>query len=146
MSGVVREWNEKRVWSLADAPFWVEVVHWTHESGIDRKQINCWNVYAYITDKHPRFLRFKKNDFYQQAAEELPFHGGCTYCQRQMRDGLSLYKVGSDYRHFGDERFEQVKERETAAGREIFADALTLFNFLLAEQNQPESSNAPALS
>jgi hypothetical protein len=94
----------RREWMVAtDGKSWgVQVVAWSRDG-----DVWGWNVYALIYEQHPLH---KDVD----AALNLHFHGGPTYDKRIVtspaqgirydwqRESNTL-KVGSDYRHSGDE-------------------------------------------
>ena len=92
---------------------------------------HAWNVYANIFDNHPHFGNV-------EWAKNLPFHGGCTFDkiitteyakpEAERADWMKTYKcikVGSDYAHYGDERFEQYSPADGVPS-EIQCDVLEL--------------------
>lgn len=67
-----------------------------------------WNVYARIFDTHPLF------DDPEKAMEVLPFAGGCTYDEMEIRipargieydwqKEIKILVLGSDYAHIWDD-------------------------------------------
>ncbi len=128
-------WLKKKLWIQDAETFSVEVVHRSHTHTLTTPDevLHTWNVYAYIGIKHPRFRRITGRDFWQAAIGELPLHGGCTFLEKQQFGEHELQKVGSDYRHYGDECFERAKSKSDATA--VFHDAQELYDFLLAEQN-----------
>ena len=128
-------WNKQEKWVRRHNTFSVEVLHWrtddrTEEEG-ESPNNNMWNVYAKIYEGHPRYALFVGSDMFQSAAEALPLHGGSTYLTKQYDGYYSLYKVGSDYAHYRDDRFRRFSTE--AEAHEVFADADELFIFLLNE-------------
>lgn len=120
-------WREKRVWVKQGAHFAVEIVHWTDDwpTGITRNGHNHWNVYAYIYAKHRLFEPVKNREF-----NALPLHGGETYRRYHWDErGAKIVsiQVGSDYSHFGDDRFSHMTILEDS---EVERDAEYLFDFL----------------
>jgi len=124
-------WRKKGLWIKDENTFSVEVSHRVNPDGT----YHSWNVYAYIGKKHPRFARFIGTYFSQAATDELPFHGGCTFCELQQFGRHSCYKVGSDYHHLGDHGFEIAESEDDEYAQEVFRDAQKLYDFLLAEQD-----------
>lgn len=92
-----------------------------------------WCVYAYIYAKHPRFARFDGDRMWQQAAVELPLHGGSSYLKWHSELGKPPHcvQVGADYNHLHDDRFTHYATEDEAA--EVFRDAGELFDFLMKE-------------
>ncbi len=126
-------WDKRDVWIRKHKTFSVEIVHWrtdynTVEEG-ESPNNNMWNVYAEIYEGHPRYDLFVGSEMFQAAAEALPLHGGLTYLTKQYDGYYSLYKVGSDYAHYRDDRFTRFSTAKEAY--EVFADAAELFIFLL---------------
>ena len=139
-------WDKQDVWIRRHETFSVEIVHWRTdynpvEEGESPKN-NMWNVYANIGEKHPRYALFVGDDMFQPAAEALPLHGGSTHLTKRHNGYYLLYKVGSDYAHYRDDRFSRFSTDEEA--NEVFADADELFIFLLNEVKEI-SNDAPTL-
>lgn len=95
-----------------------------------------WNVYAYIYEGHPLFAE-EHREFVKYG---LPFHGGCTFdligttqplmgikytWQRESK----YIKVGCDYNHYEDERFNSSDPREGVPWR-IQEDVKELYEVL----------------
>jgi len=105
---------------------------------------NAWCVYAIVLKGHWLFesLLVDKPYYDIGAVNDLPLHGGCTYFQHQLHheDGDGMYwrtykkgevwgvKVGCYYSHFGDDRFEEAHDRESA--QTVFHDADRLLAYL----------------
>lgn len=105
-------------------------------AGVTQDQY-CWNVYANIFDNHPQFGNV-------EWAQNLPFHGGCTFgkiittefatpeAERyEWMKTQKCLKVGSDYAHYGDERFEDYAP-SYGVPSEIQCDVLELAAALAA--------------
>ena len=107
--------------------------HWNPREGCQ-----VWNVYAYIYQNHRLFDSFKGSDMFQPASSALPLHYGPTFLEYNSNEngGIAYVRVGSDYRHQGDERFTNCKTREAAW--EVFQDAEELFTYL---STNPEDTN-----
>ncbi len=138
--------EEWRKWGHGEKPsFLIAVKHWLdRDPGVQLDYVGSygphhWNVYAYIYPSHPRFNRFKGNDHYQNATEDLPLHGGPTFLQYHFDKDMNVcaIQVGSDYGHSGDEYFSGAATNKDA--REVFQDAEALFNFL--QQEVPTSED-----
>ena len=105
---------------------------------------HCWNVYANIFDNHPMFSNV-------EWAKGLPFHGGCTFDkiittefatpEAERYDWMKTYKfikVGSDYAHYGDERFESYSPADGVPS-EIQCDVSELAAALSVDPSLPAS-------
>lgn len=146
-----QHWEHKEEWRASGTShlgFCVVVSR--HEVGVrddDDRGPHCWCVYAWIYPGHPRFKRFKDESIFQDAATELPLHGGvitnATLVRKHYtaKEGVISVQVGSDYRHLHDERFTHMATRDEA--REVFRDAERLVEFLKAE-NTPDVVAQPA--
>jgi hypothetical protein len=110
-------------WKYYGVSFDVEVVHWRLANSL----YNRWNVYAYVYPEHRLFSEI--GDRFGEVPD-LPFHGGVTLIQFTYdKDGnVTCKKIGSDYTHVGDDRFENYEEEDSA--REVFHDADKLFEAL----------------
>lgn len=141
MSALRRQevWSKSETWTRYASTFSVQVVHWEvstplhNEDGGQR-----WNVYAIISDRHPRFKLIEGYDIWQEALQELPLYWGCTFIQKSTMSFGQHVKVGSDYAHVDDEEYMRATEANTVAARQVFADAQELYDFLLKEE-QAES-------
>lgn len=119
-------WEASQSWLRRGRNFRVEVLHF--HRGTDSG--HHWCVYAYAYPSHPLFHRFKGEDMWQGATDELELHGGCTFCQAYRdADGVPVaWKVGCDYQHYGDERYQRLAPDGT--GNLVFRDAGVLFDQL----------------
>lgn len=136
-------WSHVEEWYKRGVDFQVMVKRWSiSESCVNpREGCQIWNVYAYIYPKHRLWDGFEGPDMFQPAANNLPLHCGPTFLEYHIgqdgQDGKVEYlKVGSDYRHLGDERFSHYETREDAL--EVFQDAEELFTYLSLN---PEDTN-----
>jgi hypothetical protein len=128
------EWEHKDLWNKRGGNFLVQVSRHLKSLGSANEGVNRWCVYAYIYPEHPHYTAFKDAGFYQEAAEILPLHGGCTYLEYIQYDGeLTSIKVGCDYHHLGDEVFTYYDDR--ASADKVFRDADELFAWLLQHDN-----------
>lgn len=130
-------WEHKDTWRQRAPTFLVEISR--HNGGeYCETGPHRWCVYAYIYPTHPRFKRFDGTaNYWQQAVDELPLHGGPTYMITHLgydgaADKVTSYQVGCDYSHLGDERFTHMATLDDA--RSVQADADRLFAFLAAEE------------
>lgn len=123
------EWKQAEEWSRSGRGFSVIVRHWSVQYGAEPVK-HCWNVYAVISSRHPLFESFTDDTMYQDAACALPLHAGPSYFERfhAQPPRLAAVKVGSDYRHYRDERFAECETRADAY--EVFRDADELFDHL----------------
>ena len=122
-------WRHKDIWIKADPGFAVEVSrHSSDPSGSEGP--NRWCVYAYIYPTHPHFCKFEGSRMWQDAATEMPLHGGPSLLVRHIKDDGSpaSIQVGSDYHHDGDCEFTHYADAESAS--QVFADAENLFSWL----------------
>ncbi len=133
-------WDRKELWRKWADGFMVEVSR--HEEPV-RDQSFCydaegphrWCVYAYIYPKHPHFARFDGTEnMWQEAAAELPFHGGPSFYRKHINGGGEVvsYQVGADYHHLHDTHFTRCATPAEAS--EVFEDAQALFNRLNARE------------
>jgi len=131
-------WDHKDEWRKRERSFLVTV---TRHSEPVREESACfdargehrWAVYAYIYPGHPRFARFARDQgMWQEAASELPFHGGPSLLEFPEYDGkCTCVKVGADYDHLHDESFTRYATREDAW--RVFSDAEDLYERLRGE-------------
>lgn len=129
------EWREVRRWLARGDNFTVEVAH--ENLAMSRKGgMNRWNVYAYIYPSHPHFGNFSGDDWYQDAAMDMPLHGGPTFFMWNRTSGSQTVQVGCDYCHLHDDSYERASTREEAYG--VFDDAERLFRWL---ENYPKSKS-----
>ncbi len=127
------EWAHKDTWRKEGNNFLVTIEHFrigytpSRGEGVER-----WCVYAYVYPKHPRFKAFKDTDIRQDATNDLPLHGGCTYLRRHTdNDGaVCSIQVGADYNHLHDSFFTRL---DSFHGSEVQTDAARLFAVLAAE-------------
>lgn len=115
----------------------VQIKHWIRPSyeaimnGSD-EVVNHWNVYATLWPEHSMFERSSEatEQDYMSAGLNLPFHGGQTYHRRYYdEDGeVVAVEMGSDYAHYGDERFESYTTLSDAVAVEM--DARELLTYL----------------
>lgn len=135
-------WSKSETWTRYASTFSVQVVHWEVSTSTDSEDGGQrWNVYAIISDKHPRFKLIESCDIWQEVLQELPLYWGCTFVQKSaMRFGQHV-KVGSDYAHVNDEEYMRASHENTAAARQVFADAQELYDFLLKEEQAESTSN-----
>lgn len=133
------------VWLARGSDFAVEVKHrdtgkppysmWAAPGG------HHWTMYAYIYPKHPLFARLRTSGerhelMYQDAANDLPLHGGPTYFMVHRVDGqgdISSVEVGCDYQHqhLHDDMYSMAQPEEDGSPNYMIADdAKTLFNHL----------------
>lgn len=140
-------WNKSTSWKQRGENFLVEVVHGTeaplppelamYSTGDGR---NRWYVYAYIYPKHPHFKAFTGNSLFQDAANVLPLHSGCSLLREHLDRGetgketavtVTSYQVGADYNHYGDGHFTRCDSfYGVDEDFEVFADAKALFDTL----------------
>lgn len=132
--------GEKQSWKHNGKNFAVEVVWWKDASYQAAKESlppelfdgvpeNHWNVYAYIYPKHPFFDKIVSESFYDYGVD-LPLHCGSSFHKWYYNaKGEVLYKkIGSDYQHYQDDRFERYKTKEEAW--QVFNDATELIEML----------------
>ena len=133
-----RQWSKKQVWVFAGDKFRVEIVTWERFTqaacdkfanagfGMDTGR-HAWNVYCYIYPGHPAFKFLGDRDV--EATYDWPFHGGATLFERNARDGVVIsIQIGSDYSHYGDDRFSFSDKLED--NKQVMADAVELVEFL----------------
>jgi hypothetical protein len=106
-------------WRREGQDFCIEVQHCA--TGLEHAP-NRWNVYAYVYPKHVLFKTFNTSGMFQDACQNLPFHGGCTYIRFH---GIDSVQVGADYQHLYDNHFAHYKTPKEAS--EVFRDAENLF-------------------
>ena len=124
------EWDHKDEWRRRGKNFMVTVTRHSEDYG---EGPHRWAVYAYIYPEHPRFSRFNGPAMWQEAATELPMHGGPSLLRWHYDDARNptSVQVGADYHHLCDERFTHYANAEDAA--RVFLDADELFDFLSKE-------------
>ena len=126
------EWKNRDIFYTYGKDFCMEIVHWVKSYGA-----NAWNIYVYLYSDHPTFDKVDLTAFYPEV-EEISWHGGCTFMEViYNRDGTKkrAIKLGCDYCHYGDERFEAAIN--LAEAPEVLADANRIF------QKLQEIANAP---
>ncbi len=131
-------WEKKDSWFRKAATFSVEVTHVFFEGVKDViPSKHGWFIYVYIFETHPMFTRFDDDDSNINCAHALEFHGGCTFRQHIHRAGKKVgIKVGCDYRHYGDEYYEDLSCKEEAGS--VFYDADVIFNTLKDMQDDAQ--------
>lgn len=114
---------EKQSWVYYGNNFRVETIHWFRTD--DNK--NKWNIYAYIYPKHPLFDKVTSESLFEV---DLPLHCGASFHQWFFnKDGVvTSKKIGSDYQHIYDDKFESFTTKEDAY--EVFNDADELIEYL----------------
>jgi len=127
------EWNKKEVWNIRGDNCYIEVVNSKRkipdELKVWEEGENSWFVYAYIYENHPLFKKFDGDSIFQDAANNLPLHGGCTFiCYSGDGKSFLSVKVGADYKHLHDDRFSNYETQEDA--KEVFDDAKKLLEYL----------------
>jgi hypothetical protein len=124
------DWDKKTLWRKRSTNFAVEVSQHTARPLDPIDGENRWCVYAYIYPEHPHFAAFGNDSPFQDAADAMPLHGGCSYLHRHMKpDGNpASIQVGADYNHFRDGHYTHMSNKEEAAS--VFADADELFQWL----------------
>jgi hypothetical protein len=130
------EWKHEDKWSRRGRNFLVTVTR--HEVAVHEPEgPHRWCVYAWIYPKHPRFARFEGDRMWQDAATELPFHGGPSLLRwHRAEDGTATsVQVGADYNHLHDDRFTYMANPAEAYA--VFNDADGLFAMLEREDVQP---------
>lgn len=134
---------KKEVWRCNASTFSVEVVHWTSVVRCKAEGPHRWNVYANLSEKHPRFALIKGHDMWQPAANALPLHRGCTWLERSKTRYGEEIQVGSDYSHLYDDCYTHAADETHAAAKRVFTDALELFDFLLQEEIGGHTNEEP---
>ena len=127
----MNDWTHRDEWRKRGEKFLVTITrHAETTSDFDPHGPNRWCVYAYIYSEHALFSKFVGEDLWQAATENIPFHGGCSFCRKHMSaEGIcTSYQVGADYSHLGDEEFSRYVTQDDAA--EAFSDAQRLVNYL----------------
>lgn len=127
-------WSHKNLWRRGGNGFCVEVSR--HDVALiseDDRGANRWCVYAYIYPDHPRFLRFSGDRLRQDAAVELPLHGGASLLTYHANsNGVTVsVQVGADYNHLSDSHYTRYETASEAMS--VFMDAHDLFQFLQSE-------------
>lgn len=126
------KWAHKDEWHQHGKDFLVVVKHHTVTKSelAQYEGIHRWAVYAYIYPKHSRFKDFSGTAIYQQAASELPLHGGPSLLRwhRDDNGNPTSVQVGADYNHLGDDEFWNYATADDAF--EVFYDAQRLFHYL----------------
>ncbi|MFA5900467.1 MAG: hypothetical protein WC829_15315 [Hyphomicrobium sp.] len=126
-------WNHKDEWSVRSTDFMVQVTRHSVQpiEGMEGDEgENRWCVYAYIYPKHPKFSEFTKEAIYQPATENIPLHGGCSFCRIHVNSAgeRTSVQVGADYNHLHDDEFTFFATQKEAW--EVFHDGDKLFNYL----------------
>ena len=127
------DWNHKDIWRKHGHNFLIEVSrHAVDYENPDNDGPNRWAVYAYVYPQHPHFAKFKGNHMWQEAATDMPMHGGPSRLQRHFDDdhAIASYEVGCDYSHLHDSVYTRMETAEDA--RAVFNDAQELFDWLTA--------------
>ena len=132
MDDFMLQWKQREIWKRQGKDFLVEV----HHSVADMPAIfledgaNRWFVYAYIYPQHPHFSAFDGVNIWQPATENMPLHGGCTFCRRHIAENgeVCSYQVGADYQHYGDDGYAHCENSRQAYS--VFRDAEQLFDWL----------------
>ena len=129
----IENFKHKDCWTRRGENFNVEITR-HEEEPMDSDGKNRWCVYAYIFRGHPHFEKFSGDRLWQDAASEMPLHGGASLL-RYMGDGkkVTTVKVGADYRHDGDDFTHMEKPEEVP---QVFRDAENLYNWLSAREVQ----------
>ena len=121
-----KNWKHKDLWTLRGKDFAIEVSRHSVATMAPNEGINRWCVYAYIHPTNPYFSKFEGDDYWQDATQCMPFHGGCTYLEYITRGGkVTCIKVGADYSHYRDDHFYHYATKDDAW--EVFSDAEELF-------------------
>lgn len=124
----------------------VQIGHWTrprieYNSRTDKwerqGEQHCWNLYAYLHPAHSKFAAFAAQsvecgDYMEsELFDSADWHGGITYARKEYNSAgvCDQVKLGCDYAHHMDERFESFSTLEEAG--EVHADAMRLFNWLV---------------
>jgi hypothetical protein len=133
-------WEHKDEWHSHGKDFLIVVKHHTvvvHESNYYEGP-HRWCVYAYIYPKHPHFAKFDGPDMWQDAAAEMPLHGGPSLLRWHRGDDgkPTSVQVGADYNHLHDDYFTQYSTADDA--REVFIDAERLHAWLSDDQQAKE--------
>lgn len=140
MSGLA-EYKRITHWKREGQDFRVEVAHWTRKP-YDTTEYgeNHWNVYVYFYPNHPYFCSFDGNDMFQDAAIDVPLHGGVSLLQNITVNGSpTSVCVGCDYGHLHDDHFSRISKPAEAA--EVFRDADQLYEWC-ADRARSEVPNA----
>lgn len=137
MDDFMKKWKQSETWLRRGKDFSIEVRHSIEVRPDEVAAMfsdgpHRWFVYAYIYPKHPRFQRFDGDQLWQEAANELPLHSGCSFLHRNG-NGLEVFsiQVGADYHHYGDDGYTFCENSGQAYS--VFRDADELFAFLESE-------------
>lgn len=130
------EFRKSELFTLDGVGFIVQVKHWV-EPSFEGMEVfndgrNRWAIYAYIYPKHKMFDDIKADGgMWQDAFDELPLHGGCSYFRRHIdaeSGKTTSYQLGCDYDHDGDDVFTYMKDEQDAWA--VMEDARLLFKKL----------------
>ena len=127
------EWNHKDVWTRRGDHFAVEICRWSHGAFLGEER-QVWNVYVYIYKTHPLYAKFKtttSTNYRMKKMHGLEFHGGVTFFERTRAGSV---KVGCDYVHAWDDKFERSETLDEAW--EVKSDADLLWEFMLSKVTQ----------
>lgn len=131
-SNISNGFEKKTSWAKRGSNFVVEISHHLAKYHSSDEGPNRWCIYAYISESHPHFKRFDREDssIFQEAAHELDLHGGPTYLRWYigLKEAQTSVKVGADYHHDGDEEYTTSDNPEDAW--KVFRDADKLFELL----------------
>jgi len=129
-------WRHKDVWTRDGTNFIVQVSRHSVEkvAEYDSTGPHRWCVYAYIYPEHHEFASFKGPDMWQDAATDLPLHGGPSMLRWHYNTSgePTSVQVGADYNHLHDEDFTHMATDDDA--RKVFADADKLHSALSAKE------------
>ena len=138
-------WAKKTLWVRRGQHFTIEVSHHNlgYEDAHTRRGLHRWCVYAYIYPTHPHFANFSGDNMWQEAATDLPLHGGPTLLRWHYRKDentpaavATAVQVGADYNHLGDDDYTFISAKDDAGA--VFADAEDLFDWLSARKGEGE--------
>jgi hypothetical protein len=128
------EWSMP-IWHNGKQVATVQIRHWSREGYTlpnygETSECHHWNVYALVWPEHAKFQDLLVGDSDCDAGYDMPFHGGCTFREisHNCMGAPIRVKIGCDYGHYGDERFERYTTLKDAY--EVERDALELAQWL----------------
>ncbi|MGI4815874.1 MAG: hypothetical protein ACRYG5_09950 [Janthinobacterium lividum] len=139
----IKDWKHAEEWTRSGKDFLVKVyrsssvlsTEWAEQFG--RAEVeHKWAVYAYIYPKHPHFGAFNGEEMFQDAANIMPLHAGCSFLRFHYSAPQTVCSIeaGADYSHLHDDAFLGMATPEEA--RRVFHDADELFDRLRARATQ----------
>ena len=126
-----QEYNKKSSWIRRAETFSVEITLTVEYKDLVWSS-NSWEVWITLKEEHPLFSLLAESQNaqeHQRYLDQIPCHGGICWDSLELRDGPPYIRLGSYYRHEGDERFGSIDFVSTAW--EIRADADKQFIYLL---------------